>query len=171
MRVLRKTHSCFVRRDDDATQAVCRRDDNLTLKDRRIDAPAPRAIKQHKQKHPAEHNGQFPFVENGKELLSGRWRVPDRFTRGVYHEIRHRHFTGCDKSRKPGQKTERDHEPTDEFNNSADKHQTLHAAVSAWREPEKLLTAVTGEYKANDKPHDAINWICKSIQRLHGRSG
>ena len=32
---------------------------------------------------------------------------------------------------------------------------------------EKLLPAVTSIRQAKDQSHQAVNWICKSIQRVH----
>jgi hypothetical protein len=39
--------------------------------------------------------------------------------------------------------------------------------VTATRIPEKLLSAVTCVRQANDQSHNAINWVCKSVQRVH----
>ena len=91
--------------------------------------------------------------------------------RGVHHEISDGHFTSGDKSGQARQKTKRNHQSADEFDDSSHQHQTRHASVPAARKAEKLLAAVTGKHKSNYQSHDAVDRVRKSIQRVHGRSG
>jgi len=42
----------------------------------------------------------------------------------------------------------------------------LHPVPTAW-EAEKFLAAMTGIHQANNQSYDAVNWVCKSIQRIH----
>src|SRR5437868_3575245 len=53
--------------------------------------------------------------------------------RGVHHEISDGHFAGGDKGPQTCQKPKCNHQAADQFDDSADQHQTLRAAVPAGR--------------------------------------
>jgi len=74
--------------------------------------------------------------------------MTDRFTRGVHHEVSNRHLTIGNERRETCQETNRDHKAADEFNDSAEEHQTLRATMPAGKAKD-FLTAVTCEHKAH----------------------
>src|SRR5437870_1082073 len=77
-----------------SARCVCRR--GFVSRDERVDAPAPRAVEDHKEEEPAIKDGQLTFIYDRKKA-----------TRRVDHEIGHRHCAAGDESCRTRKKTKR----------------------------------------------------------------
>jgi hypothetical protein len=88
----------------------------------------------------------------------------------MHHEVSNRHFAGRDKRCKTSQKAKRNKKSANEFDGTSDKHQTFSAAVPTTWKSKKFLAAVTGKHKSDYEPHNAVNRIGESIEKVHSRS-
>jgi len=135
----------------------------------RINATTARTIENHKEKYPAQNDSKFSLVQDREKLLDWAPRLSERLARGVHHKIGNGHFTAGNERGQTREQSKCDQESAYEFHNSAHQHQTMCAAVSTTGKTKKLLPTMTGIDQSHDQPHDAVNWVCKSIQKVHGR--
>jgi hypothetical protein len=107
--------------------------------DQRIEAPPSRAIKENEQEDEAVKDRGFSMIHD--------W-IKAAF--GVDHKICHGHFAARNESGDAREQTNRDQQTADQFNPSAEVHDSSAGAMTAGWKTEKLLTAMRSVEKTYD---------------------
>lgn len=126
----------------------------------RVDAPTSGPVKDDEEKHPAVHQGEFTSVHDRKKL-----RLKCRDNAHVKHEVGHCHLTASQERGEAREQPKSDQNPADKFDDSRNKCDPVHP-MTATGKSEKLLPTVACVGQANNQPHDTVNRVCKSIQRV-----
>jgi len=127
----------------------------------RIDAPTSRAVKDNEKENPAKHEGQFASVHDREKLCRQKVHGAD-----IKREIGYRHFPAREKRGDAREEPKGNTQSGEELDESSNYCYSRRAMAASGKR-EKLLTAMTGIRQPNNKPHEAVNWICKSIQKVH----
>jgi len=128
----------------------------------RIDAPTSRAVKDNEKENPAKHEGQFASVHDREKLCRQKVHGAD-----IKREIGYRHFPAREKrgdAREEPKGNTQSGEELDESSNYCYSRRAMAAAGKC----EKFLAPVACVGQPNNESHDAVNWIRKSIQKVHG---
>jgi hypothetical protein len=118
-------------------------------------------MKDNEKENPAIQQGEFASIHDRE-----KFRPQCRHNSHVKHEVGHRHLAAREKRRDAREQSKCNQKSADKFDDPRDKCEPVHP-VTATGKPQKLLSAMTRIRQANDQSHDAVNWVSKSIQRVH----
>ena len=121
-----------------------------------------RAVKNNEEEEEAIYESEFAPIHNWEKL-----RLQRRHSPHIKHEVSYRHLAAREKRRNTRKQAKGNQKSADELNNSCDKGQPIHS-VTATGKAEKLLPAMTCIRQTSNQAHDAVNWVGKSIQGVHG---
>src|SRR5438094_1314482 len=85
----------------------------------------------------------------------------------MYHEVGHGHFAAGDERANASKQTKRNEKSTNKLDPAAGLCERIIRAGHAAKHAENQLPTMTCEHEPHDQPHDTINRIRKSIERIH----